>query len=234
MARLSRYLMPFTALSMLVSGCALQPAITPEQQATHALLVSDISKNAQASCGEPGNPLNCLYLGYVDGNAPGLASTQIVVAPGNHVISTVWSHGVFNNLPSAPLVFPSFNYRAGHRYVLSVGAIYDTAWSDPEHPILATYILRDGDFVDQRIAAGMDNAKAQADELAFREQQERDMPHIMKKGAEVCLRGGNGIANHGFVEDVTNDKIEIHLSSWQGNDRDIWDLPQQWFLCGHN
>ena len=222
------------APSLLLSACVLQQNITPEEQATHAVLVSDIAMNEQSACGNPGDSLNCLYLGYVDGNASGLASPQMMVSPGNHVISTVWSHGTFNNLPSTPLIFPTFNYQAGHRYVLVPGAIYDTAWNKPGHPIFATYVLRNGTFLDNNIAVAVDKANAEADEFAFREQQRRGMPRIMKKGAEVCLHDGNGIANHGYVEDVTAEKIEIHLSSWQGNDRDIWDFPNQWFLCGHN
>ena len=234
MHRFIRQVALIAAPSLLMAACVLQQSVTPEQQATHAVLISDISMNGRSTCGNPGNPVDCLYLGYVDGNASGLASPQIMVPPGNHVISTVWSHGIFNNLPSAPLIFPAFNYQAGHRYVLVPGAIYDTAWATPGHPTLATYVLRNGTFVDKNIAAAVDKASAEANELAFREQQKRDMPRIMKKGAEVCLRGGNGIANHGYVEDVTDEKIEIHLSSWQGNDRDVWDFPGQWYLCGHN
>ena len=234
MLRFARRLTFPVVLPLLLSACVFQQTITPEQRATHALLVSGISMNEQSACGNPGDPVDCLYLGYVDGNASGLANAQIMVSPGNHVISTVWSHGVLNNLPSTPLVFPAFNYQAGHRYVLVPGAVYDTVWNDPAHPVLAVHILRNGNFVDQKVAATMDRANAKADELAFREKQKRDMPRIMKKGAEVCLRGGNGVANHGYVEDVTDEKIEIHLSSWQGNDRDIWDFPSQWFLCGHN
>ncbi|GLQ98985.1 hypothetical protein GCM10007863_34050 [Dyella mobilis] len=114
------------------------------------------------------------------------------------------------------------------------GAIYDTAWNNPTHPILFTYVLRNGYFVERNIAAAAEKSNEEANELSFREQQKRDLPRIMKKGAEVCLRRGTGIANHGYVEDVTNEKIEIHLSTWQGNDRDIWDFPDEWFLCGHN
>jgi len=234
MFRSLRNLTLLVVAPLLLAGCVLSQNITPDQQATHALVISAISKDAHGACASPGNPLDCLYLGYVDDKASGLAAPQLLVLPGHHVISTVWSHGVIQTLPSAPLVFPTFDYQAGHRYVLVPGGIYDTAWNDPAHPIVVTYVVRDGHFMNQQIVSAMDRASAEAAESAFRIQQQRDRPRIMKKGAEVCLHGGSGIGNHGFVEGATDEKIEIHLSSWQGNDRDIWDFPTQWFLCGHN
>jgi hypothetical protein len=233
MIRKFGYLSCLLALPLTLVGCVAQN-ITPEQRASEAVLVSDISMDGQNICQSPGDPVSCLFLGYVDDKPLTLANPTITVMPGIHRIGSVWSHGLIHSLPPQPTIFAPFNYQAGHRYVLSPGVIVDRSWDAP-YPVIATYVMYDGSFVERGEVERIETTKAQADERAFRAQQQQDMSRIMQKGAEVCLRAAGGVvANHGYVEDVANGKIEIHLSNWQGNDRDIWTFPGNWYLCGGN
>jgi len=214
--------------------------LTPEQQATKALVVSNISMNEQTTCDGQGAPGGCLFLGYVDGKATSFASPNLTITAGVHTISTTYSPtGMIGFLPRTPLVFPAFDYKAGHRYVLTPGAIYDTELNDPRHPVIATYVPHNGRFEDRSLAVSQDLAAGQAAERAFQLQQQRDMPRIRKVGAEVCMHATDGLA-HGYVEGVADQKIKIRVdrvgirrASPQG-DRIIWDFPDQWYLCGSN
>lgn len=242
MLKLVRRLPLTVSLSCAMAGCATAPTLTPAQQATEALVVSNISLNTQTTCDAGGTPGGggCLFLGYVDGKATSLASPNLAITAGVHTISTTYSPtGMIQFLPRRPLVFPAFDYKPGHRYVLTPQAIYDTELNDPGHRIIATYVMYNGRFEDRNLAMAQDLAAAQAAQRAFRLQQQRDMPRIQKVGAEVCMHATDGIA-HGYVEGVADQKIKIridHVGHFQASpqgDRVVWDFPDQWYLCGSN
>lgn len=240
MLKFVRRLSLLAALPCVAAGCATAPTLTPEQEATKALVVSNISMNEQTTCDGQGVPGGCLFLGYVDGKATSVASPNLAITAGLHTISTTYSPtGMIRFLPRTPLVFPAFDYKAGHRYVLAPGAIYDTELNDPRHPVIATYVPHNGRFEDLNLEASQVLAAGQAARQAFQLQQQRDMPRIRKVGAEVCMHAVDGLA-HGYVEGVADQKIKIRVdrvgnlqASPQG-DRVIWDFPDQWYLCGSN
>ncbi|SDR55009.1 hypothetical protein SAMN05443245_7563 [Paraburkholderia fungorum] len=125
----------------------------------------------------------------------------------------------------------------GNRYILEKGKILVSLRSDPNQTVVDELVPYDGQYISAEAAKEKAATQAQATKKAFTQKQAIDMPRIRKVGAEVCLNATTpqgDVREHGYVETVVDNKIEIRLDRGIQGDHEIWDFPDSWFLCGHN
>lgn len=89
---------------------------------------------------------------------------------------------------------------------------------------------------DKQFAAEREqmNAESERKRVAKVAERTRNQPRIRKIGARVCQRTDQSSSRVGFVEGMTDEKIQIRFSEEAGASnpgRIIWDRPINWDLC---
>jgi len=208
------------SLAFTLFGCAAK--IPPDQYGNYAFIVSGVPDGAY-TC-NPREPISCAFIGHIDGQVKFPASPIVVVSPGFHDFGIAGAEGGYG-----------FVALGGHRYIITRSRIYVSMRSDPTGTVIDELVKRDGQYVPIKGVIAEENARKQAAAEAFRIQQAADLPRIRKIGAEVCRRNETvGYVMHAYVEAVSDEKIKLHVNGGQGNDHEIWDFPDLWYLCGNN
>ncbi|HQS58826.1 MAG: hypothetical protein B7Y56_10410 [Gallionellales bacterium 35-53-114] len=187
-------------------------------------------KNYALIEGERGNPL-----------VTGGLSMSMEVLPGAYEFKTTPRCG-YRDCPTRAYRFEA---EAGNRYVLRTDEpILVTDRTDPNDRIVDKLYLVGDEYVTRKEKKEYDRRVINNIVIATAEKMERrkqSLPLIRKVGAKVCKPLGE-IIYIGFVENFTEDKIQIRLvdavlainynvklGSFTPNT--IWDNPLNWDIC---
>lgn len=242
---LSRYVI--FGLALAISGCATT-SIPPAQLHNYALLVpQDLTGNGAAVTEIDRGPNRVALLMTVEGIniLPGVNTRPGVnVLPGRHTVQVYVCHSS-STQNCTPDTY-AFEAQPGVAYVLR-GPAQSIVMLDrfKKSPLGELYPVTQHAFVSQQEWKAMRNAELTAATdagLRISEQRQRDLPMVRKIGAHVCQEAGNDIIYSGFVEKVTDDKVQIQITEahFKGNPnlrpggfhpQTIWASPIQWDLC---
>ncbi|WP_297832599.1 hypothetical protein [Pseudomonas sp.] len=230
-----------------LSGCAT-PSIPSDQLHNFALLVpEDIYGNGSAVT-EVDSGLKrsqLLWTAEGPGILPGVNTRRGVnVLPGKHSIQVYTCHAS-DTRSCGPDVYV-FDAKPGLAYVLR-GPGHNVEVLDRLqkssmgylHPIADREFVSDQEFSNLQLTAQTNAANAA---FAITEQRRRDQISIRKMGAQVCQEFGHGMIYVGYVERITDDKVQIRIADahMKGDPTIrpggfvpsiIWDSPMQWDLC---
>lgn len=193
-------------------GCT---GIPPEQLKNYAMIVP---KENDASA-----------ITELDGHAEWhLSGTGVNVAAGQHVIQVT----------SCPITGTNGCVTQYYRFVAEMGKVYvlrasrqvDIYSRDNMGGIPIGHLhnnngmdyITDDEFANKQTQV-LQLAQQQA--VDARTRWQADLPYIRKVGAKICSLNQ---AIFGFVEQVTDDKLQIRLEPSQ---QIIWDTPGNWDLC---
>lgn len=233
-------------LGLALSGCA---TTIPEAQLHHyALLVpQDVTGNGAAVTEIDRGPNRMALQMTAEGSniLPGVRTRPGVnVLPGRHTIevNVCYGGGARSCTPDTYV----FEAQPGVAYVLR-GPAQTIVMLDrfKKSPLGELYPTTQHAYVSQQEWSAMRNGEltAAADAgLRVSEQRQRDLPMIRTVGAHVCQEAGRGIIYSGYVERLTDDKVQIRIAEayFKGNPSlrpggfiptTIWASPMQWDLC---
>ena len=218
--------------AVVASGCAMNvpPVPADAQLKDHAILV-------------PLQPHS--IVSKIDGKLTGFpsAGTPANVKPGLHNIDVFT---VTNGLQGYDTVY-IFVAEAGLEYRLkdqNIVEVLDRFHADPsKHGFLHGNANRE--FVtddDYARAQRINQLQAENANLAAAKMKELSLPLIRKIGARVCQNQSNGFVYVGYVEAVTDDKVQIRIADAQlagssgvrpggFSPSIVWDSPMRWDLC---
>jgi hypothetical protein len=206
----------FTVL--ILSGCAGN-SVPPEQIKNYALI--------------EGGRGNALVTGSFAGS--------VNVLPGVYTFNTI-PRCPYNDCPKLTY---KFRAEAGYRYVLRVdNTIVVTDPFDPYERIVDKLVLVGDEYVTRKAKKEYDHEQLNQMVIATAEKFERrkqNLPLIRKVGTKVCRLQGQ-ILYIGFVENVTDDKIQIRVADAVVEQNHnarlgsfspsiIWDNPLNWDIC---
>jgi hypothetical protein len=234
-------------IPLAVLGCvAVQ--IPPEQLKNYALLVpQDIYGSGSAVTEIDSGPNRSQVMGTAEGPniVPGLRTRPGAnLLPGRHSVQVFTCHSS-DTRSCTPDIYV-FEARPGLAYIfrgpnanIDVFNRFDKSERGHLHPIANHEFVTDQDFMAIRNRELKQVADAG---LAITEQRKRDQPLIRKIGARICQERGQGVIYIGYVEGITDDKVQIRISDAQfkGSPENrpggfsptiIWDSPMQWDLC---
>jgi len=235
------------AASIVVSGCATPP-ISNDQLRNLALIVpQDLYGNGAAVTEIDGKARNVAQQMTIEGSniLPGVKTRPGVnVSPGRHTIQVYACYaGSAQNCTSDIYVFdahPGMVYvlRGPHQNIDVLDRFQRSA-QGYLHPITQHEFVTDQELAAER---RQELATAANAGLMVIEQRKRDQALIRQVGVRVCQESGRDIIYTGYVEHVTDDKLQIRIADahFKGNPSlhpsgfspsTVWDSPMQWDLC---
>ena len=203
-------------MAVVISGCAGN-GIPPEEIKNYALV-------------EGGR-----------GNALGLFERSVNVLPGMHTFTTTTSC----SYRDCPTITYRFQAEAGFRYVLRVDhTIVVSDRNDPYERIVDKLELAGGEYVTRKAKKEYvrEEFNQLAKDIALKyERRKQNLPLIRKIGTKIC-KTQNEFIYIGFVENITDDKIQIRVADavlainhsvrpGGFSPSIIWDNPLNWDLC---
>ena len=218
---------------MLVSsGCANQQQIPPDRLKDYALLVPRQNDDSIVS--------------GIDGKSPGLSLSGATVnmLPGRHTVETTSCFGGTNTC--RPDLY-AFDAQPGLAYIFrspTVIEVYNRFGMDKPHVDVLRLVPGEGFVTNREYVALQDKATQQKEDVAtaIRELRRQDLPRMRKIGARICRQRGTGIVYVGYVEAITDDKVQIRVADafpaghpgvrvGGFSPSIIWDSPMEWDLC---
>ncbi|MHA4868697.1 hypothetical protein ACXZ1M_13455 [Duganella sp. PWIR1] len=232
---------------LALSGCATTQ-IPKEQLQNFALVVpQDLYGNGAAITSVfSGSQRTALQMSIEGPNvlAGVLTRPGVNVLPGRYrVQATTCGNSGWSSC--APYTY-EFEAQAGMVYVLRGAGqrinVLDRFKKTPQgflNPIAGNTYITDQELMAKREQELVADTNAS---LAVAEQRKRDQIFIRKIGAHVCKEYGRGIIYSGYVESITDDKVQIHIAAAYFKDSPnfrptgfspstIWESPLQWDLC---
>lgn len=241
------YLCLTIIFSFAMSGCATT-SIPADQLKNFALIVpQDIYGNGASVTEVDSGPKRSQLLWTEEGPGilPGVETRRGTnVLPGKHSIQVYTCHAS-DTRSCWPEVY-IFDAKPGLAYVLrgpghNIDVLDRVQKSSLGflHPIANNEFVSDQEFSKIQITAQTNAANTV---LAVMAQRRNDQILIRKIGAEVCQEFGHGMIYEGYVEKITDDKIQIRIGNahLKGDPTIhpggfipsiIWDSPMQWDLC---
>ena len=235
------------AIPLTLSGCATPP-ISSEQLKNFALIVpQDIYGNGSAITKVDSGPERSRVLQTAEGPGilPGVSTRRGAnITPGKHSIQVTTCHSS-DTRSCGPDVY-IFDARPGLAYILR-GPSRNIDVIDRFKKNLVGYLhpIENHEFVSDQIFSSIQLAaqkKATDEGLAVMERRRQNQVFIRKIGTQVCQEFGRGMMQIGYVEKITDEKIQIRIfDAHLKNDQTIhpsgfspsiiWDSPMQWDLC---
>lgn len=237
----------FVLASVILTGCATT-SVPNDQLNNFALVIPQDTYGHGATITEvDSGPGRSHVLQTAEGPniLPGVVTRRGAnLSPGKHSIQVYTCHNS-DTRSCSPDVY-IFNAKPGLAYVLrgprrniDVLDRFQKKSLGYLHPIENNEFVSDQDFLNIQLAA---QKKSASKAKAVIEQRQRDQALIRKIGARVCQDRGNGITNVGYVEKVTEEKVQIRIADAHYNGDSnihpsgfspsiIWDSPMQWDLC---
>ena len=248
--RFSRYAFwcLIVGISVGTSGCTL-PRIPEEELKNYALLVPrdiyDSGAGVTAIKAEPGKSKRMLQTVEGPHLLPDVSTRPGVnVLPGHYSVEVTTCHT--SSTSSCWPDFYTFDVEPGLAYVF-MGPNKNIVVLDRFSKVVTGYLhpMANHEFItDQKFSAirQIEQTRADNERLAILEQRKRDQVMIRKLGAQVCQENVRGIVYVGYVERITDEKVQIRIvdAHFKGSPGThvggfsssiIWDSPMQWDLC---
>lgn len=219
-------------LTLSLIGCVSKDQIPQDRLKDYALLVPRQNDNSIVSA--------------IDGKSPGLSLSGATVnlLPGRHTVETTSCFGGTNTCK--PDLY-TFDAQPGLAYVFrspTAVEVYNRFGMDKLRVDLLRPVPGRGFVTDRDYIAMQDKAMQQKMDavVAISEQRRRNLPKVRKIGARICREHGAGIVYVGYVEAMTDDKVQIRVADAMLKGSPgvrpggfapsiIWDSPLEWDLC---
>ena len=219
-------------LALSLFSCASKDQIPQERLKDYALLVPRQNNNSIVSA--------------IDEKSPGLSFSGATVnmLPGRHTVETTSCAGGTNTC--RPDLY-TFDALPGMAYVFRNSTtieVYNRFGMDKLRVDLLRLVPGQGFITDREYISMQDKAmqKKMGNEVAINELRREYLPKVRKIGARICRGRGTGIIFVGFVEAMTDEKIQIRVADAFPSGHPgvhvegfapsiIWDSPLDWLPC---